>query len=331
MARSEPAAPARRRLLLGAAALAATGGAWGSPRGALHLVVAYPAGGPADVLARQIEPLMRTALDRPVVIDNVPGASGGLGVGRVLQSTDTASPPLLVGTPSETVLAPLVNTNLGYRPEQLRLVALVSHVPVALVGGSHLPDAPLTGWAADRAGTANPLVFAHYGVGSHAHLAAEDFTVRAGLPAVHVPYGGVAVSLRDLVGGRADLSFLPFNRGTQALVEQGRLRLYGLASDVPAPRFPGAPAIASWSGFTGFRHDLWTGAFVRHDVPAAAREELRAALRTALVDPAFRALKAEEGVMVASPMDERETERWHAEEVARYRALIASLAPRLRG
>lgn len=310
-----------RRTFLAASAAASADRVFASTEEPLRLLVAYPPGGPTDVLARQMEPLVHRALNRPVVVDNVPGAAGGLGVQRLLSSA-RQSPSVLVGSPSETLIAPLVNRALTYQPEQLRLVGVVSYLPVALVGGAHLAEPDLAALLARRPPAATPCSYASYGVGSHGHLVGEDFSARSGLGLLHVPYGGVAPAVRDLVGGRVDLAFLPLTAQIHDLVDQGRLRLYGLASSRASLRTPSAVRIEQQPGFAGFRHDLWSGVFVARAAPAPVAAQAQKALHAVLGHPAFVQLKKDEGLEVAAPSTSADAEAWFDAEVLRYRSLL---------
>lgn len=314
-----------RRACVAAAAALGMARAFGSEAEPLRLLVAYPPGGPTDVLARQMEPVAQRALARRVLVDNVPGVAGGLGVQRLLAATGP-SPTVLVGSPSETLLAPLVNKTLRYQPEQLRLIGLVTHLPVALVGGAHLVEPNLAALLQRRTAASPSLSYGSYGIGSHAHLVGEDFSARARLPLLHVPYNGVAPLLRDLVGRQIDLAFLPLTLQVHDLVDQGRLRMYGLASSRASLRSPTETPIERHAGFDGFRHDLWSGVFVARTAPAAWAEQAQQLVRAVSSDPAFAQRKKEEGIEVASPVSAAAAETWFAAEVGRYRTLVERLA-----
>src|SRR5688572_25606793 len=107
-----------------------------APAQPVRVIVGYPAGGPADLVARRLEPRLAEATGG-LVIENLPGAGGGLAVQKVLDGS-ARDERWLVGTISEVVLAPLLNPVLGYRAEQLRLVGVAASAPVALVGAAEL-------------------------------------------------------------------------------------------------------------------------------------------------------------------------------------------------
>ncbi|HEX2009578.1 MAG TPA: tripartite tricarboxylate transporter substrate binding protein [Roseateles sp.] len=295
----------------------------------LRLLVAYAAGGPADLVARQLMSVLQPGLPRPVRVENLPGAGGALGVQRLLAGPADGS-QLLVGTPSEAIVAPLLNTALQYRPRQLRLLGLASRVPMALVGGVHLPQAGLASLlAAHRSQGAQGLNYGSFGVGSLAHLAGHDFAERTGLQMLHVPFGGAAPLQRELQAGRVDLAFLPLGAGLAEQLAAGRLRLYGLAAAQRDPRYPATPTVDEGAGIQGSRHSIWTGLFLPGQAGDAAAEAAKELLDRVLRDPAYRQLKLSEGVEPGTPLSLLEAQRFYEEEIARYQGIVAGVSLRL--
>lgn len=286
-----------------------------------RLLVAYPAGGPADLVARQLAAALQKQTGQALRVENLPGAGGGLGVLRLLSTPGD----WLVGTPSETIVAPLLNPVLGYRPEQLRLVGIASRVATALVGAPQAPPVPLAALLAAARQTDRPLVCGNYGVGSLAHLAALELEARSGTRLLHVPHAGVAPLQRELVAGRIEMAFLPVNRALLELVEQGRLRLLGLAAEQRDPRWPDWPTVDEATGTGGIVHRLWVGLFVAVAAGAAAESAARSALDEALGDPAYQQQKLAEGVLPGRPMAAGEAAQLHADEIQHYRRLVASV------
>lgn len=328
-----PSLPLRRRRLLAAACCA------GLPAGAaraeeaaaaLRLLVAYAAGGPADLVARQLAGFIQQQTARAPRVENLPGAGGGLGVQRLLGGAADGS-QLLVGTPSETIVVPLINTALQYRPEQLRLVGLASHVQVALVAGPHITAPDLAALlAAARAGGSGPgLSYGSYGMGSLAHLAGHDFARRVGLPLLHVPFGGAAPLLRELAGGRVDLAFMPLAASVTELAGQGRLRLLALAAAQRDARRPQLPTVEEAAGIADCRHDFWTGLFLPRRAGESTAQAAQTLLERVLREPAYQQLKRGEGIEPGRPLALAQAERFHAAEIERYQRLVSDVSLRL--
>lgn len=317
-----PALPAPRRrdlwpVLLAPALVGLPAAAIDVPR----LLVAYPAGGPADLVARQLSAALQQQTGQALLVENLPGAGGGLGVARMLAS----DAHWLIGTPSETIVAPLLNPVLGYRPEQLRLVGVASHVAIALVGAPESPARPLAALLAAARDAGQPLAWGNYGVGSHAHLAALEFAQRTGAELLHVPHGGVAPLQRELAAGRISLGFLPINRTLLDLVDQGRLRLLALAAERRDPRWPGLPTVDEATGTRGIVHRMWVGLFIAATADTRTDAAARSALDKALGDPAYQQQRVAEGVRAGQPMSAAEAAQWHSDEIGHYRRLVAVL------
>ena len=293
------------------------------PAHALRLTVPYPAGGAVDLLARQIAAPLRAALGQDVLVENLPGAAGALGLQKML-----LAPPdgheLALGTDSDTVLVPLVNTEIKYKPTQFRLIGLVSTSPMVLVAGTGLttPDLAKLLDEARRPG-ARPLSIGSYGVGSNSHFCAEDFAQRAGIALTHVPYKGIAPLLQDLYGGHVELAFLPLVGGVFDTLASGKLRPLGLATAQRDTRLPQLPTIAQSAGIPGFVHVSWGALVVSAAAPERAVERLHQALQDVLRNPAFQKELAANGTLVASPASLTQAQQVLQAEIEKTRPLAA--------
>jgi tripartite-type tricarboxylate transporter receptor subunit TctC len=299
----------RRHLLLAAAAFIA-GLAKAQPAASrpLSFIVPYPAGGPADVTARQLEPGLRKALGQPLIVDNVAGVGGALGIQKLLGAPADGQ-TLLMGTPSDVILGPLALSAVKHRPEQLRLLGLASRAPLLLVSGMQLP-ARSVGDLLKGAGMpdARDYSYGSIGIGSLYHLVAEDFAARTKLRMRYVPYKGVAPAVQDLIGGQVDLAFLPSAGNLVDLVAQGKLRAYAITYGRRLARLPDVPTLAEAAGLKDFEYEIWGGLFVPQALPVEAAQRLNAAVGAALQEPEYRLSLAE-------------AERFLGQQIARYQRL----------
>jgi tripartite-type tricarboxylate transporter receptor subunit TctC len=312
-----------RRKLLGAALL--TGGlpavvrAQEFPSKTITMIVPYPAGGPADLIARQMLPTLRKSLGQTVIVDNISGAGGAVGIQKLL-----AAPAdghfLVIGTPSDVVLGPLTLTAVKHKPEHLRLLGLVTRAPLVLVGGAQAPTRKLDGLlGAARKG--KEYTYGSIGIGSLYHLVAEDFAARHKLRMTHVPYRGVAPLLQDLIGGQVDLAFLPSAGNLVDMIGQGKLRPYAVTDSRRLERLPNVPTIAEATGLKDFDYEIWGGPFVARGVPGHVVQRLNKAVNETLQDTEFRRQIEAGGSVVGAPMNLAEAERFLVDETARYRRL----------
>jgi len=303
-------APLRRRdlVLLAAASMAAL--AVPAQSRPLAFIVPQPAGNPTDGIARKLQPLLQKVLGQPVVVENIPGAGGSLGVNKALAEGADAQ-VLLITSQTEPILTPLTTLSARYKPEDLRCVALMGSGPYVLVGRADLPagnHAELVALAKRSSG--RPLSYAHIGEGSMIHLVGERWSRMVGAPVTHVPYKGVPPIVQDLLGGQIDLTFLPVGGSTVSLIETGKVRVYGNSGANVLAKLPRVPTLSTLDpALAGFVHITWAAAFV----PRAA------------ADPDVRAFIDAGGGERAAPMSLAELERFYQGEARLYQALSREL------
>lgn len=315
----------RRAFVLAALASACTAQAQGFPSKTLTLVVPYPAGGPADATARWLEPGLRKALGQLIVVDNVGGAGGSLGIQKVLGAPADGH-QFLMGTPSDVILTPLALAAVKHRPEQLRLVGLATRAPLVLVGSmplqAHTVQDLLSG---ARQPGARVLSYGSLGAGSLYHLLAEDLCARQKIHMTHVPYKGVAPLVQDLIGGQIDLAFLPAAGNLGDLIQHGKLRALAVTDGQRLARLPEVPTMNEALGTADFVHEIWAGLFVPRSVPADAALRLNAAVNAALQDPDYRRQVEASGASVGARLGLAEADSYLAEQNARYRRIAQAV------
>ncbi|WP_458095225.1 tripartite tricarboxylate transporter substrate binding protein [Roseomonas sp. WA12] len=287
----------RRTLLAGAAALAAPrlarAQAW--PARPIRLIVAWPPGGGADILARQMQQPLSAALGQPVVIDNRGGASGAIGTAELIRAPADGYTFCIV---TSTLISMALLQRQSYDPvRDITPIALHSRVANILVVHPSLPVhsvEDLVRFAKQRPGG---LSFGSPGIGSAVHISGEMFKLATGANMVHVPYRGGGPALADLVGGSLQLMFGNAS-STLPFVRDGSLRAIAVTSARRAPYLPEIPTIAE-SGIPGFERDEWYGCIGPRDMAPAAVERLNTAIGAILSAPAERARLLDLGAEVA--------------------------------
>jgi len=281
----------------------------------VRLVVPFPAGGGADVLARTIMPRVSQILGKAIVIDNRPGAGGNVGAEVVARAAPDGY-TLLYGTNGTHAINRSLYGSLPFDP--VRDFSPVSRMTLIAALMVVNPDLPVTSvgeliqYAKAHPGRIN---FASAGNGTTSHLAGELFRSMTGIDIVHVPYRGGALAAADVVGGQVQM-MIDVMPNVAPLARGGKLR--GLAVTT-ARRFPSAPeypTIAE-SGVPGFEVSAWDGILAPAGTPPAVVDKLNAAIRQALEDPQVReALLARGAQPVAGTPDDfarhiaTETEKW---------------------
>ncbi len=278
----------RRGMLAAGAALIATpfGRTWaagdiagGKP---ITLVVSYPAGGGADVMARLIAPRLAETLGQPVVVDNKPGASGTIAAAQVARATPDGA-MLLLDASSFAVNPALFDklpydTASGFAP--LAVLALFPNVLVCTAGFEAKSVADVQRLARAKPGT---LAYASSGNGSAQHLAGALFEGMAKVDMLHIPYRGGGPALNDVIGGQVPLFFANV-ASSLGHIQSGRLRALAVTSKLRSRVLPDVPSMEE-AGLKGYQVLEWNPVLAPAGVPAPVREKLSAALRKAMSDP----------------------------------------------
>lgn len=313
--------------MIGGAALALLPGLAGAQPGTtISFIVPQPAGNPTDAQARKMQPAMQKALGATLIVENLPGAGGSLGVRRLLAAAPEAT-PLLIASQTEPILTPLAMLGTHYKPEDLRMIGLVGTAPYVLVGRPGLPAANLGELLAlARQPAGKELTLGHIGYGSMIHLLGEQWARKSAVAITPVPYKGLPPMLQDLMGGQIDLSFLPLGGNIPTLIETGKVKAYGLTADAASPRLPRVPTLGQGDKrLADFVHSTWAAVFVARGLPDAPARRLHAAVATSLRDPEVVAYSQSNGVDVAEPMSLEQLEQFYAGQARLYQAMAREL------
>ena len=255
------------------------------PSRAITMIVPFPAGGPSDTVARIMAERMGISLGQSVIVDNVSGASGSIGVGRAVRAGADGY-TLSFGSWSTHVVNVAILA-LPYDPvNDLRPVGLIVDSPLLIVTRKDLPAQDLSELIAwlkanpDRAsqGTA--------GVASASHLAGVLFQKETGTRFQFVPYRGLAPALQDLLAGRTDLMFdLVANSLPQ--LRAGNIKAYAVTARRRLTAAPNIPTVDE-VGLSGFYVSSWQALWAPKATPKSIIDKLNAAVVDALSDPAIR-------------------------------------------
>lgn len=255
----------------------------GFPERQLTLIVPFPAGGPSDALGRVVAQAMAAHLKQAIVVENVGGASGTIGLTKLLKApADGYS--LGFGTIGTHVANVALFKRLPYDPAgDFEPVGLAGMAATLLVAKPGLPASNLQDFVAYARANREKLTYGSAGVGSISHYACVLLLSDLKLNITHVPYRGVAPAMNDLMGGHVDFMC---DQTTTALpqVLGGTIKAIAALSDRPLPQAPQVPTAAA-AGYPGVNLRSWNAIFVRKGTPAPVRQKLNDALRAALADP----------------------------------------------
>ena len=279
---------ARRRhaLGVGVAALAApsvllaqTPVADGRP---VSLVVSYPPGGGADLVARLIAGPMGGFLKQSVVVENRPGGSGQIAAGLVARARPDGG-TLLVDASSFAV-NPSLFPKLPYDSQKdFAPIGIVARFPNVLVCNPSFEAKNVRDLVRMAKASPGKIAFASSGNGSAQHLAGELFEQRAGVQLVHVPYRGGGPALNDVIGGQVPLFFANV-ASALGHIESGRLRPLAVTTTVRARALPQVPTMEE-AGVPAYEVFEWNPVLAPAATPQPVQAQLRAAFRAAVADP----------------------------------------------
>ena len=328
MTRNTISFASRRTVLQGAAAavaaaLAGTGSAFAqSSDSPLRLFVGFPPGGSGDLFARILADGLREELNRPVLIENKPGA-GGLTVATGFLRAPKDGTQLMLATGSTAVAAPISRAKPPYNPvTDFQWIALLSYAPFVIAVNPSLPVNNLKELVAYCKARPGKLSYGHAGLGTTVHLAAEMFKDRAGVFAVDIPYPGSAPAITDTIAN--NVQFIVETSGTLLPYHKaGKLRIIATMAEAREKVTPDIPT-AREAGY-----DLIAGTYNLLAAPAGTPPEVIAPIARALArvmeKPATQERLVQLGITPITNSDPAKARAYVASEIARWTPIVKRL------
>jgi tripartite-type tricarboxylate transporter receptor subunit TctC len=314
----------RKAILAAFVALISFGGnalADNFPSHPITIVVPFSAGGPSDAMARILAERMKTTLGEVLLIENVTGAGGSIGVGRAVRS-----PPdgyTISFGHLGTHVANGAIYKLGYDlVADLEPVVLLPSNPMLIVSKNAVPAKSLQELLAWLKARPTPATAGTAGAGSGSHIAGLYFESVGGVKLQYVPYRGTAPAMNDLVAGQIDL-IVDQTSNSIGQVRAGNIRAYAVTSDKRLESAPDVPTTDE-AGLPGFHMTLWSGLWVPKGTPKEIVTKLNAAAVDALTDPAVRKQLENLGLQMP-PKDQLAPEAlgaWQKAEIAKWWPVI---------
>jgi tripartite-type tricarboxylate transporter receptor subunit TctC len=279
-----------------AVGLAANAQAQSFPSRPVSVIVTYPPGGPVDTVTRIVAEHMRGTLGQPFVVENVGGAGGSLGVGRLARSAANGY-TLGVGDIGAFVLNGAVYALPYDLMADFEPIALLATSPLLVLARNTMPAKDLkelVAWLKENQGKVSQ---GHIGSGTLSHLCGLYMQKTAAASWTFVPYRGAAAALQDLTGGQIDLICAAPGGGALPLARGGQIKAYAVMASA---RLVSAPEIltADEAGLSGFHVSFWQAMWAPKGTPKDVIAALNAAVVAALADPAVRGKFAELGQVI---------------------------------
>lgn len=294
--------------MLGLGWIAAVAAAQVYPARPITMIVPFPAGGATDTLARYLAEQMRGILGQPVIIENVGGAAGSIGVGRAVRSAADGY-TLSIGTSTTHMLTGGLYTLPFDLLKDLDPVIEIGSEPLLIAGRNSLPADDLRGLIAYLNANPDKASVGIAGVGATGHLAGISFQKETGTKFQFVSYRGNAPAMQDLLAGQIDFMIEPASN-FKSLIGTGSIRPYAVTGRTRLPSSPDIPT-ADEAGPPGFIASLWYGLWVPKDTPEEIVEKLNTTIRQVLADPSVERRFADLGIQI-SPRDQQSPEALRA-------------------
>jgi len=254
------------------------------PTKPITIVVAYPAGGATDVIARSVAQRVSSAWGRSIIIDNKGGASTQIGATYVSKSA--ADGYTLLATDETTFTNPYLYSKLSYDPaKDFTPVTGLGIIHQMLVVHPSFPARNVTDLIASARAAPGELNYATLGVGSSSHLSMEMLQSMAGVKLSPVHYRGGAPALTDVIGGHIPIVFLSATLIAQP-AKAGQLRPLAAGSSRRLAQFPELPTVAE--ALPGYESTVWFGLFAPRETPQHIVTILNTEVQKVLADPEFR-------------------------------------------
>ena len=305
-------------LIFGSPGLASAAAAQSYPTKPVRIIVPFPPGEAADIIARLMSPVLSERMGQQFIVENRPGASGQLGLGLLKNATPDGY-TIGMGQGGNMSVAPHTYKQVPYD-------ALKDFAPIALSATNYLavvanPNAPFKTAAEMIAWCkANPgkLTLATNGEGGYPHLAFEYLARLAGFTFLHVPYKGAAQIVTDVMGGQVQAGIGSYT-SLAPLTQTGRLQLIGVTNDVRVPNKPDLPVFAQT--VPGYDMRGWFGVVAPAGTPRDIIRRLNAEINRAMQQPDVNAKLVAAGLNVANESPEY-FEKFIRTEYAKYGKLV---------
>ncbi|MER8389630.1 tripartite tricarboxylate transporter substrate-binding protein [Mesorhizobium sp. M1380] len=275
-------------------------GAQTYPERTITIVVPFSAGGPTDTVTRLVAEAMSKDLGQQVIVENVGGAGGTLGAGRVANAEPDGYTLLLhhIGMATSATLY----RNLAYDTlNAFEYVGLVTEVPMTIVARKDLGPTDLKGLVDYAKANKDTVTVANAGIGAASHLCGMLFMSAIGTPLVTVPYQGTGPAMTDLLGGQVDI-MCDQTTNTTKQIQGGTIKAYAVTSPQRLDVLPDVPTTIE-AGLPQVQVGIWHGIYAPKGTPAEITERLSKSLQVALKDQNVVARFAELGTKPSPEAD----------------------------
>jgi tripartite-type tricarboxylate transporter receptor subunit TctC len=251
------------------------------PTRPVQMMVAFPAGGSADIVGRNLAQKLSEIAGQTFVVENRTGAGGNIAFSAV--STAKADGYTLLFSTPGIAINPSLYKKVNYKLEDFTPIALVGEAPLVLLANPKLPFKTIGELIETAKRKPDSIRFASSGNGSSSHLAMDVLRAASGMQYVHIPYRGGGPAMLDTIAGRVDVTMLPISESLP-YVRDGRLRALGQTGAKRSPMAPDMPTIEE-GGVKGYSSTTWYMVLGPAGMPAHVVNTLQTQISAALKSP----------------------------------------------
>jgi tripartite-type tricarboxylate transporter receptor subunit TctC len=283
------------------------------PSRPVHVIVGFPPGGTADIVARLMGQRLSERLGQQVIIENRPGAGANIGTEAVVRAPADGYTLLLVGSYNAINATLYDRLNFNFSRDIVPVAGLI-RAPSVLEVNPSVPAKSVPEFIAYAKANPGKLTMASSGIGTPSHVIGELFKFMTGVNLVHVPYRGAAPAVTDLLAGQVQVFFDPIPNSI-GYIRAGKLRPLAITSATRSEALPDVPTVSEF--VPGYEATGWFGIGAPKATPAEIVDKLNKEINEGLVDPKLKARFADLGAAVfpGSSSDfakfiAEETEKW---------------------
>jgi tripartite-type tricarboxylate transporter receptor subunit TctC len=255
------------------------------PSRPIKLILPQPEGGAVVLISRTLADRLSEQMKQPVIVENMPGANGGLAGAAVARSAADGY-TLFVAVDTNLVVNPNLYPNLAYDPfRDFTPISVLTKVALVLVANPKLKANNVRELIAEAKANPGKLNYAAIGLGTQAHLGMELFKLMTGTDIARVDYRGTAPAMTAVVAGEVEMMFTG-PPSAKAMSEGGKLKLIAVAGKQRLALMPEVPTVDE-SGVPGYELTGWFGLLAPARMPAPVLDRLTAEVRKAVADPRF--------------------------------------------
>ncbi|WP_431273623.1 Bug family tripartite tricarboxylate transporter substrate binding protein [Variovorax ureilyticus] len=290
------------------------------PNRPINMVVPFPAGGPADMIARVISVRLAARLGQPIVVENRSGAASNIGAEYVARARADGYTLMFSSSPTLAINTSLYQ-GLKYNPlTSFEPLVHAGSLPNVLVVNADVPAKTLGELIKLGKQPGQGLSYASAGSGGTSHLAGVLFSKMTGVPLMHVPFKGTAPAIQALLGGHVTMTFTDVLTALPH-IQSGKLRPIGVTSLQPSHVLPGVAPLAD-QGLAGFDVSVFFGLVAPKGLPPAVRDKLSAALQAVFAEPEVQSQLRSQGLQLPPSTTPAYLGDVMQQEVPKWRKLI---------